>query len=110
MAPRADPAATAADTVRAAPCPRRLPVKPRQFREVPDQRCERGDARRDYPQIPLHYRPRDRVCRIDQVHECLDRVEADDLYDGDEDAEGEEADDDDFLADWDLRLDESREW
>lgn len=61
------------------------------FREVPDEGCERGHAGDEDADVGLDNGPLDGFGGVEVVGEAGDCLDADDLDNGDEDAEGEEA-------------------
>lgn len=83
--------------------------RPRAIREVFEEGRERRQARREDAQVGLDHGPGDGVGRIEEVVEGLDGVEAYDLHDRYEDAEGEQAQEGDLLSGPDLGHDEDRE-
>ncbi len=84
-------------------------VAARALVEVLDQRAERRDRRHDDAEVVLDRRPQDQRRAVRVVDQPLDRLDADDLDDGDEDAEAEQAQEHDLLAVLDVRAEEDGE-
>lgn len=63
----------------------------------------------DYSEVVLDHGPHDEIGAVDVVGERFDGANAHDLDGGYEDAEGEEAEEDEFFAGRDLGLDEEGE-
>lgn len=61
------------------------------FGEIPDEGCERGHAGDEDADVGLDNGPLDGLGRVEVVGEAGDGLDADDLDNGDEDAQGEEA-------------------
>ncbi|KAK6841935.1 hypothetical protein PG987_002795 [Apiospora arundinis] len=79
------------------------------FRKVLQERRERRDARHNDTQVVLNRRPHDELRRVEVVGQALDGLDAEYLDDGDEDAEGKEAEEHRLLAVLDLGRIQGRE-